>query len=291
VGWLGFGILLLAVVGLLYLGAAYAVSYWLTGPTRDKLSETPTDHGLSWESVECRTSDGLRLAGWVLSAPQPRGTVVLHHGLRGSRAQTLARAVLLARAGYRCVAFDHRAHGASDGRRTSFGYYEGHDVAAALAFVRDRWLGKPAAVLGVSMGAAAICFAAEQVRGVQAVILESLYHDITSAFTARLATMYPLWFRPLVRGIIWITERRLGDRMADVVPANYIGRLAPAPILLLTGTRDAHAGPDEARRLAARCTGPVELWLVPGAGHCDVFEVGGKEYGERIRAFLDKFLV
>jgi pimeloyl-ACP methyl ester carboxylesterase len=226
----------------------------------------------------------------VLSGPQSRATVVLHHGLRGSRAQTLSRAVLLARAGFRCVAFDHRAHGESDGRWTSFGYHEARDVAAALAFVRHRWPGEPCAVLGLSMGAAAICFAAEQVRDVQAVILESLYHDIASAFTERLATMYPLWFRPLVRGIIWITERRLGVRVADVIPAEYIGRLAPAPILLVTGTKDEHAGPHEARRLLSRCTGPKALWLVPDAQHCDVFEVAGKEYAERVLAFLEKYM-
>jgi alpha-beta hydrolase superfamily lysophospholipase len=214
----------------------------------------------------------------------------MHHGLGGSRAQTLSRAVLLVRAGYRCVAFDHRAHGESEGRWTSFGFQEARDVAAALAFVRQRWPGEPCAMLGLSMGGAAVCFAAEQVRGTQAVILEGVYHDIASAFTRRLATMYPLWFRPLVHGIIWITQLRLGVRMADVAPAKYIGGIAPAPILLVTGTEDPHAGPNEAQRLQSRCSGPIELWLVAGARHGDVLEVAGEEYSMRLTGFLEKHL-
>jgi pimeloyl-ACP methyl ester carboxylesterase len=198
--------------------------------------------------------------------------------------------VLFARAGYRSVAFDHRGHGESEGGFTSFGYHEARDVAAVQELVCRRWPGQPRAVLGLSMGAAAICFAAEQARGYHAIILESLYHDIASAFASRLRTMYPVWFRPLVPGIICITERRMGVRLEEVVPAALIGKLAPAPVLLVTGTNDDHAGTEVAERLLACCGKPRDLWLVPGAAHCDVFEVGGQRYEERILAFLEHSL-
>src|SRR5205807_827090 len=116
----------------------------------------------------------------------------------------------LAEAGYRCVAFDHRAHGESDGKRTSFGYHERRDVAAVLALVRASWPAQPRAVLGLSMGAAALCYAAEHVRGFNAVILESLYHDIASAFANRINSTYPASFRRLTRGVLWVTGKRLG---------------------------------------------------------------------------------
>jgi alpha-beta hydrolase superfamily lysophospholipase len=273
-----------------YLGACYAASRWLTRPARGRPAQTPSDHGLPWEAVACLTADGLQLAGWVLQPPAPRGTVVLHHGLRCNREQTLGRAAILVRAGYRCVAFDHRGHGESTGSYTSFGYYEALDAAAVLAFVREHWPEEPRAVVGLSMGAAAICFAAHETCSYDAVILESLYHDIASAFTARLATMYPFWFRPLVRGIIWITERRLGVRLKCVVPAEHVGKLAPAPVLLLTGTDDNHANPASVQRLFERCGEPRELWLVPGAHHADVLEVAGKAYEERVLSFLERWL-
>jgi alpha-beta hydrolase superfamily lysophospholipase len=226
----------------------------------------------------------------VLNPEEPRAVVVLHHGLRCNRNQTLDRAVLLVRAGYRCVTFDHRGHGESEGGYTSFGFYEALDVAAALAFVRQGWPDLPRAVIGLSMGAAAICFAVERTRGYDAVILESLYHDISSAFTARLKTMYPIWFRPLVAGIIAITEWRLGVRLERVIPAEYIGKFAPTPVLLLTGTEDDHADAQCAQRLFARCGEPRELWLVEGAHHADVLEVAGQSYADQVVDFLRRRL-
>ena len=281
---------LVLVVAVAYFAAAYLASSWLTRPTRSKPTRTPSEHGLAWIPAECLTADGIRLVGWVLDPPASRATVVLHHGLRANREQILDRAAIFARAGYRCVAFDHRGHGESAGGYTSFGYHEGRDAGAVLKFVRERWPDQPCAAVGLSMGAAAICFAAEQTSHYDALVLESLYHDIASAFTARLTTMYPIWFRPLVRGIVWITERRLGVRLASVVPAEFVGKLAPAPVLLLTGTDDDHADPSSVKRLFERCGEPRELWLVPGAHHADVLEVAGKAYEERVLEFFERRL-
>lgn len=289
--WLpDFLISLAKVSGVGYLALVYAISRRLTRSSRSKLQRSPTDHGLTWEALTCTTSDGYRLAGWVVTPSCPRATVLLFHGVYNHREQTLPRLVLLARAGYRCVAFDFRAHGESTGRFTSFGYHEGRDVAAVDELVRSRWPDQPRVALGLSMGAAAICFASQWTR-FDAVILESLYRDIHSAFTNRLQTSYPPWFQRLAPGIVWMTERRLGVRMADVAPIERIEHLAPAPVLLLTGTVDSHAPPSESESLQKRYPGPSELWLVPGAGHGDVLETAGKAYPERVLDFLDRWVL
>src|SRR5439155_9866065 len=132
---------------------------------------------------------------------------------------------------------------------------------------------RPLAALGISMGAAALCYASPHARRCDALVLESCYFDIAQAFGNRLRHGYPPWFQRLSRGIVWVTERRLGLRLQQLSPANHVGGLAPAPVFLLTGTEDAHATPHEAEQLYERCRGHRELWLVPGAGHKDVFEV------------------
>jgi pimeloyl-ACP methyl ester carboxylesterase len=215
---------------------------------------------------------------------------LLCHGVRNNREQTLGRTAFLTGAGYRCVAFDHRAHGQSDGRRTSFGYYESRDVAAALACVRERWPRQPLAALGISMGAAALCFAAAESARCDALILESLYTDIQSALSNRVGGTDPAWFRRLNRGVQWITERRLHLRMEQLAPVEHIGRLAPAPVLILTGAEDSHATPEDARRLYDRLNGPRELWLVPQAAHADVCQAGGVSYKQRVLSFLERWV-
>jgi uncharacterized protein len=273
--------------GVGYPAAAYTVSRWLTRPTPGQPRLSPGDLGLSWESLQCRTADGLRLAGWLVEPAGARATVALFHGMRCNREQTLSRLHLLAGAGYRCIAIDHRAHGESDGKRTSFGFHESRDVAAVLDLICRRWPHQPRAALGLSMGAAAVCYAASVAPDRwQAVILESCYHDIAGAFTSRLQHDYPPWLQRLTRGVIWVTERRLGVRLAQLTPADHIGGLAPAPVLILTGTADRHASAANAQRLVERCRGPRELWLVPNAGHRDVLEQAGPAYAERILQFL-----
>jgi alpha-beta hydrolase superfamily lysophospholipase len=282
------GLALASGVG--YVAAAYSVSRWLTRGTPGKPRRTPHDQGLPCEPLECQTADGLRLAGWVVSPPCPRASVLLCHGARNNREQVLDRIAFLTAAGYRCVAFDHRAHGQSGGKRTSFGYYESRDVAAALELVRQRWPTQQRAALGISMGAAALCFAADHSRACDALILESLYHDIVSAFTYRVGVKYPAWFNRLRRGVAWMTERRLGVRLERLAPVEHVGLLAPAPVLILTGDEDTHAPPEDARRLYERCAGPRELWLVPRATHEDVCRTGGALYQQRVLSFLERWL-
>jgi alpha-beta hydrolase superfamily lysophospholipase len=268
-----------------YLAAAYTGSRWLTKGAPGRLRRTPAEHGLPWEAAYCRTDDGYRLAGWIISPPDAKATVVLFHGVHHNREQTLSRIAVLAAAGFRCVAFDHRAHGESAGRRTSFGYYESQDVAAVLQFVRQRWPNQPCAALGISMGAAALCYAWSSTRLLDAVVLESVYHDIGRAFFSRMQT-YPPWFQRLSQGVLWVTERRLGLQMNQLTPADRIEHLSPAPILLVTGAEDTYAPPEDARRLRDRCRGPCDLCVVDGAGHRDVFETGGLSYQRQLLDFL-----
>jgi pimeloyl-ACP methyl ester carboxylesterase len=276
--------------GIGYMAAAYTISRWLTRPTPSRPRTNPGNFGLPWRRVCCRTTDGIRLAGWVVEPTRPRATIALFHGMRGSRERVMDRVVFLARHRYRCVAFDLRAHGESGGRRTSFGFHESHDVAAVLDFIRSRWPRHPAAALGTSMGAAALCYAARQAAGWQAVILESCYQDIGRAFSSRLQHGYPQWYRQLSRGVIWVTERRLGLRLQQLAPVDHVADLAATPVFVLTGADDVHAPPEEAQELFERCRGPRDLWVVPGAGHRDVFDVGGAHYQERVLDFLTQHL-
>jgi alpha-beta hydrolase superfamily lysophospholipase len=274
--------------GVGYLAAAYTVSRFLTRRTPNRPKHMPEDFGLTYDPLHCATVDGIRLAGWALTPPRPRGTVALFHGLRQGRGHTLARAAILVEAGYRCVAFDLRAHGQSGGRLSSFGCHEARDVAAVINLMREQWPYQPHGILGVSMGAAAVCFAAAHARSCHAIILESCYHDIHTAFENRLRHGYPPWISKLKKGVIWVTERRLGVRLDDASPARHIGDLCPAAVMLLTGSEDPLATPDESTRLYERCRGPRELWLVTGANHKDVVETGGEAYRQRIVGFLDR---
>ena len=213
-----------------WLGAAHRVSRWLTRPAPALMRRTPSDLGLSWQPLECRTDDGHRLAGWVAGPARPQGTVLLFHGLRRNREQLLERMAMLARAGFRAAAFDHRAHGESSGWRTSLGYRESEDVAAVLRLAEQCWPEGPKAAWGVGLGAAALCFAARQARRLDAVVLESIYPGFAALEPER--PDLPAWLREFSRLVLRVTERRLGLRIGGPTPDRRVGELAPASVLV-----------------------------------------------------------
>ncbi|GIW81124.1 MAG: hypothetical protein KatS3mg105_2931 [Gemmatales bacterium] len=194
--------------GIGYLAACYAFSRWLTRPRLRSPRKRPDSLRLPWKALQIKTDDGVPLAGWIVEPKTPRGTVALFHGMAKNREHMLGRIGMFTAAGYRCVAFDHRAHGESGGNVNSFGFFEARDVRAVLGYIRRFWPDQPVSALGVSMGAAALCYAADAVRSCQAVILESCYYDIARTFNHRLGREYPAWLKRFIRGIIWISERR-----------------------------------------------------------------------------------
>ena len=133
---------LAAASGVGYLATAYSISRWLTRPTPAQVEPPPELADCQWETLTCPTADGLTLSGWVASPPQPRGTVALFHGLRKNRAEHLDRIAFLVRAGWRCLAFDHRAHGSSQGKLPALAQGIGFAVPSKmispiLAQIRD----------------------------------------------------------------------------------------------------------------------------------------------------------
>ena len=52
-------------------------------------------------------------------------------------------------------------------------------------------------------------------------------------------------------------------------PASVIGRIAPAPVLVVHGTKDPFFPVEEARDLYERAGEPKALWVIPGGGHAE----------------------
>jgi alpha-beta hydrolase superfamily lysophospholipase len=207
-----------------------------------------------------------------------------------NRDQHLERIQFLYEAGYRCVAFDFRAHGDSSGNLISFGYHEAGDVAAILDLAKSRWPAQPLTALGISMGAAALCYAVEKTRHLDAVILECLYRDIASTFARRLdSAFFPPSYRLLAPGVIWLTEWRMGVGQEKLVPLAHVSQFAPTPVLVLTGSEDRYAPPEDTHSLYEELGEPRESWIVPGAGHGDLCEKGAAEYRERVLTFLHRW--
>lgn len=225
------------------------------------------------DRFEVMTEDGVRIAGTRLGA---RGSglpaIVLGHGLMGwHRKPRFARFAEWLTEWFTVYAFDFRGHGSSGGI-CDYGCQEIHDVEAVAGHARHA--GHPAVITcGTSMGAIAVLRHGGLVGGVDAVVgISSLaYWDwhggaapkARRKMQARIATRTG---RATLRA--W-GVRLPGQWQACASPEEVVGRIAPAPVVLVHGSNDRLFATDHAQRLLDAAREPKRLLLGAGFGHAE----------------------
>jgi alpha-beta hydrolase superfamily lysophospholipase len=238
--------------------------------------------------LRLRSSDGLTLAatywpGRSDSSP----AVLLLHGNGASRAALAGNAAWLAERGYAAMTLDLRGHGQSDAAPKSFGLAESHDVAAALAWLRQK--GHPrVGVVGVSLGGASVLLAEGGPLPADALVLQAVYPDIRSAIGNRIAGILGRPAALLLEPLLSYQSRlRLGEWPARLSPIAALPSFRGA-VFVVGGGEDGHTPPEETRALYAAARGPKALWIAPGLDHPQVSDVQSDEYRRRLLAFFER---
>lgn len=253
--------------------------------------DPPSAYGLACEPVEFAAQDGTLLRGWWIQPPQPAdGTIVIVHGHNGSMDGDTATAARLARAGWRILMFDLRAHGRSGGHAVTFGAREYLDVLAALDWLQGTHGITAVGLLGFSMGACVALIAAALDGRVRAVVADGAIGRIADAIVGlgRTKGIPPALMILPARAILLAASVRAGVWIPWADPLRWAGRV-PCPVLFIHGAEDPFNTVAGARRLAA-LTPRGQLWLVAGAGHRDTCRRNPETYDTRVLAFFAECL-
>lgn len=276
----------LGVLGLGGAGAVVGVGSLLTAPVPRAIGPPPAD--LLVKAVTIRSASGSEVAAWHVPADSARRAVVLMHGIRADRTSLLDRARLFHEEGDHVLLFDFQAHGESPGERITLGWRERHDAIAAVRWMRETHPGLPVAVVGQSMGGAAALYAGADL-GADALVIESVYGSVREATENRIAMRLGApgrWLAPLLTAQMRL---RLGVPADSLQPAEAVRHVA-APLLVAGGTADAHATPEEVRRIYTNAPEPKALWMAEGAAHQDLLAFDEAAYREEVLAWLDATL-
>lgn len=248
----------------------------------------PPPAWLQAEVVRITSPSGPEIAGWFAPGQPHMGGVLLVHGIHRDRRFMVDRARVLRRAGYSVLLIDLHAHGETRGDHVTFGHLEARDVETASRFFRERVPGRPLAVIGVSLGGAAVLLASGPLP-FEAAVLEAVYPTIESAVKARLVEHLGTpgeWLTPL---LLVQLRPRLGVDAGDLRPIDHVAAFN-RPLLLLSGERDPHPTADEAREMLDRATPPKSLHLFPAAGHDDLFGLDPERWQQQVLPFLARHL-
>jgi pimeloyl-ACP methyl ester carboxylesterase len=259
---------------------------------------TPTDLGLEFQPVEFQVIDentkrNLRLAAWWIAAPNPSPkTAIILHGYSDAKVGGIAWAPLLRSFGFNILAVDLRAHGESQGKYTTAGYFERHDISQLINQLKSSRPDETRELLlfGISLGAAIAAATAELRDDLWAVVLESPYANFKNAAFYqgdRLGTPGRFFQK---------TAFRLGELLSHadfdaVAPTKTIPHIR-CPLLVIQSGDDPFLSPldlDEIRTaVESRRTicGPSICWRLPETHHIIGLSLDPAEYRKKIEEFF-----
>jgi alpha-beta hydrolase superfamily lysophospholipase len=247
-----------------------------------------TPSALAVENVSFPSTSGATIHGWLVTPDEPRGVVILQHGIRGDRTAMVPRAQFLSKAGYAVLLFDFQAHGESLGKNITLGHLESRDSQAAVKYVKSRFPGKPVGVIGVSLGAAAAALA-DPPLDVQALVLEMMYPTIVEATKDRCEIILGTPGRALSPFLTGQIKLRIGCSTDDLRPIEHVGKIT-VPKLFLAGTSDHHTKFSEAQNIFRQAAEPKSFVPFEGATHQDLHRFAKVQYENLILNFLEKNL-
>jgi fermentation-respiration switch protein FrsA (DUF1100 family) len=261
------------------LALAYALLVLLAWRFQDRLAfpapragvPDPRQVGVqNGERVELVSGDGTRLVGWFLPAVEGGGgpfpALLWFYG----NGENVAAIWPVVRAfqppGAAVLVVDYPGYGGSGGRTTEAALYAAADAAYAALASRRGVDPQRIYVYGRSLGSAVATHTAAHLP-VAGLILESPFTN--AAGMAR--HLYAL----LPRSVVALSL----DNLANV-------KRIHCPILLFHGDADRLVPTAMGMAVAAAAVGPVEVVLIHGAGHNDTYEIGGREYRDKMWDFI-----
>ena len=262
--------------------------YTYTHPPRYISPLTPADYGLKYERVAFTTSDGLTLAGWFIPAPnRDAPAIICCHGYPFDKGNILDLANFLY-PDYHIFLFDFRGMGESEGKVTTVGFRETKDLEAAVGYLKKRGIEKIGAI-GFSLGAAVILMA--NLPEIKAIVSDSSFRDMDSVINVIFKRLGPLRW-PLVKLVKLWSRLFMKVDTDEISPLEAMKELKP-PIFFIHGGEDTEIPVVHSKQLYEAGLGygkDVELWIVPGADHGQVYYLNLEGYSRRVKGFFRKFL-
>jgi len=255
-------------------------------------TDTPSKYNAEYKEVEFKSIDGNKLVGWYLPSSTQQITFVMTHGMFRSRYEMMDRSIDLWKQGYGVLLYDLRRHGKSKAEFSSLGFYERHDVTAALNCAVEQAPENKIVLMGVSMGAAATLMASAeladspQAEKIIAVIAESsfLSFEHTVYHHCKLAKIPVLPFAPV---LTYLTAWRMNFNPShfDLLAAL---RKIPYPILFIGGTEDRRMPTETVLEplYNAAINTKKSKYLVNGASHGKAYETERAVYIKTLTDFL-----
>ncbi|WP_338473255.1 alpha/beta hydrolase [Niallia sp. XMNu-256] len=217
--------------------------------------------------------------------------MIISHGVTENKVNSIKYMKLFLERGFNVAIYDHRRHGESGGKTTSYGYYEKFDLKAIVHWLKnkkgsDLLLG----IHGESMGAATMLLYAGSVEdGAHFYISDCAFSDFKEQLSYLLKKnikLPPKLVLPLADTFLRARERYT---LHDISPISVVHRIKH-PVLFIHSKKDDYILPSMTEALYQKKKGPKKLFLAENGAHAKSFHENKEAYEAAIDAFLQEFV-
>ncbi|GCD10670.1 alpha/beta hydrolase [Clostridium tagluense] len=243
-------------------------------------------NNLEKQEVYLDSNYGYKIHGFFFPNKDSKKIIILCHGITWSLYGSVKYMDMFLKRGFSVFIYDHRNHGLSGGKNTSYGYYEKYDLKKCTDWIFDK-LGKDTIVglHGESMGAGIALQNIAIDPRIVFCIDDCGYSDAQELFKYRLEKDYNIKKMPLVKLASIISKIRVGWKFKDVSPITTL-RSVEIPILFIHGEQDDYVPTFMCNQMYSVKKGYKEIYIAPSAGHAAAYWKNKDEYEKRVDGFL-----
>ena len=257
-------LLVIILITLFYLYYPRIESFFVFYP-QSSFDFAPEGLCLKYKEVYFHSEDGERLHGWFFPLETGGPVILFFHGNAGNISHRLDNIRLLLERDVQVFIFDYRGYGKSSGTPSEKGVYMDGRAAYDYLAKEERIASENIVLFGRSLGASVAIDTALN-RYARSIIIESGFTSV----------------RDMAKGMFPF------NLLNFAIPPNYnnlnkIGNLS-MPKLIMHGEEDEIVPLSMGKRLFDAANAPKYFYSIKGAGHNDIYVVGGEKY---FKAFID----
>lgn len=244
----------------------------------------------SKETLTIESPNGYMLKGYFLRPLDTKDTVIICHGVTENKVNSSRYARMFERLGFNTVIYDHRRHGESGGKTTSYGYYEKFDLQAVVQHIKgligdDAHLG----IHGESMGAATTLLYAGTVEdNVDFYISDCAFSSFRALLSTLIASELKVHKLPYQIANLFVRVRD-GYSINSVMPIEAV-RHIDKPVLFVHSLPDAYIPANMSVDLYNAKSDNKALHLFEHGAHAQSFNVNTAEYEQVVHDFLTNYV-
>jgi fermentation-respiration switch protein FrsA (DUF1100 family) len=212
--------------------------------------------------------------------------VIICHGVTENKVNSFKYARMFERLGFNSVVYDHRRHGDSGGKTTSFGYYEKWDLQAVVKALKlhvgpDLFFG----IHGESMGASTTLLYAGIEDSADFYIADCAYSDISRQILHVIKTATPFRTSFALKLAALFMKLRDGYSISTVSPIEAVATIK-SPVLFIHSVNDDFVLPEMSREMYEVKPEPKAIKFFEVGAHAQSFNQNPAEYEKTVAEFL-----